>query len=325
MNGMQADRIRLDYGRAAGTDLLANLSGAAFDNGYLWTVSDEGRTIECLKAQGDGFVLLQQLHIDAIIAGLPGAEDGAQGAELDLESIDIAHGALWLCGSHCNVQKTPEGANALNAKIRPRPSRHFLACINIKKDGYSLGKARLAPIEGPRALRRVLAGDSYLGPFIDLPSKENGLDIEGIAVVADEVLLGLRGPILDNRAVVVHLKLDSDLEVKSYRLSFLDLGGLAIRDLSRRDDALLVIAGPVGDADGPFRLYRWVPEIMSEAGVVKIQRPDEIYAWPPGTEKPEGLSYLERNGKPGHLFVYDRPDPARIHRGVYEADWWPIV
>ena len=42
-----------------------------------------------------------------------------------------------------------------------------------------------------------------------------------------------------------------------YRLSFLHLNGLGIRDLVRQGEDVLVLAGPSMDLDAPFALYRW--------------------------------------------------------------------
>ncbi|MER8516301.1 DUF3616 domain-containing protein [Mesorhizobium sp. M1060] len=91
---------------------------------------------------------------------------------------------------------------------------------------------------------------------------------------------------------------------------------MAICDLSQNGTDIFIIAGLVGDAMGPFRLYRWKPDVTP-----LIQHPEKLYDWPTGSEKPEGLCFLERNGKPGHLIVYDRPDESRIEGSAYAADW----
>jgi hypothetical protein len=311
-------RVRLDYAAAANKKLLENVSGVAVDGEFLWSVSDERRTFECLRAEGDGFVLSKQHRIDTLIKW-PGADEGQHGAELDLESIDVAGGALWLCGSHCNVRRKPaqDQEGKLLPEIDARPSRRLLARIEV--NGDELGKiVKTTPFEGPGSIRCAVAGDPWLHPFIDLPSKENGLDIEGMAVFGDEVLLGLRGPRLDSFAVVVHLTLADDLKVGSYRLSFLDLGGLAIRDLGRDGDTMMIVAGPVGDAGGPFGIFRWKPKSSP-----LIQAPDNITPakWPASSEKPEGICVLQRNDKKGYLVVYDSPNPVRIQGNAYEADW----
>ena len=107
--------------------------------------------------------------------------------------------------------------------------------------------------------------------------------------------------------------------MRGYRLSFLDLGSLAIRDLSRSGKAIFIIAGPVGDALGPFHLYRWEPQATP-----LIQHPEKLYTWPAGSKKPEGLCSLKQDGKLGHFIVYDRPDKNRIAGSTYDADWMAI-
>src|SRR6185369_9107549 len=116
------------------------------------------------------------------------------------------------------------------------------------------------PFKGPDSLREVLRENPYLMPFIDLPSKENGLDIEGCCMFGDSVLLGLRGPIVDSIAVVIeaHIRPRGTLAAE-LTTHFLDLGGLGVRELTRFGKEILLIAGPVSSVAGPFRLYRWTP------------------------------------------------------------------
>ena len=63
----QLRSVWLDYrGARDRKATVANLSAAAFQNGVLWTASDEGRTIECLKPRSGGFQLHKQVHLDDI-------------------------------------------------------------------------------------------------------------------------------------------------------------------------------------------------------------------------------------------------------------------
>ena len=95
----------------------------------------------------------------------------------------------------------------------------------------------------------VLTDDPHLAPFLSLPAKENGFDIEGLAVQPSEshwtVFLGLRGPVLAGFALVLELKLSRDgpklrlnkQEDKSLYLKHaVALRGLGIRDLAFRDE-----------------------------------------------------------------------------------------
>jgi hypothetical protein len=300
--------VILDYLQAANTDILENISGVSVHADLLWTVSDELRTLECLARGANGYTLLHQTNLDDVLPDLP----GDAGDELDLEAIDVVDGTVWICGSHCRVRKKPDTEGIINPKLRTRTSRHVLAALETDGAGRITSGAAI-PFEGPGSLREVLADDPYLRPFIDLPSKENGLDIEGMVATPGGVLLGLRGPLVDNAAVVVRLGLDG-LAIERANLSFLDLGGLAIRDLARAPGGLLVLAGPVSDARGPFRLYYW-----SGASGSSTQVPKLVWEWPAGLEKPEGICVIEEAGRVKLLVVYDRPE-GRVQGTKYRAD-----
>jgi hypothetical protein len=307
-------RVALDYGNAGTADLLANVSGVAADGERLWTIADEGRSVECLRPDGNGgFVIESQTALDDVIVDIPGAD---KGKELDLEAIDFASGVLWLAGSHCRVRKEIEGKDAATSEVRDRPSRQLLARLDVVGAEYRGGRA--LPFKGQGSLRGILAKDARLAPFLALPTKENGLDIEGMAVVDNVVRLGLRGPVVDGAAVVVRLEVDDMLERCRHSLALLDLGGLGIRDLCRTEEGFLVLAGPVGKVGGPFRLHHW-----RDDGSDSLQQPDKVYDWPAGGEKPEGICPLMRQGKPGLLVLYDEPRAGRVTGGIYEADWLP--
>ena len=72
---------------------------------------------------------------------------------------------------------------------------------------------------------------------MSIPSKDNGLDIEGLAVKEGRLLLGLRGPVLRGWAIIIEIEpFESEagvLELKEigedgakYKKYFLDLNGL---------------------------------------------------------------------------------------------------
>jgi hypothetical protein len=307
----------LDYGVAATPELLKNISGIAAIGEYIWTVSDEGRTVECLKRTNTGYDFIRQIVLDDFVPNIPAIE---KTAELDLESIDIHDGVMWLCGSHCRVRKKPKSDDKLSPEFRTRPSRHFLAALDLSNDGGQVKRAKALPFEGHGSLRDVVEQNPFLRPFLELPSKENGFDIEGLLIRDDALLLGLRGPLIDNIAVVLNLSVDRDLAIKDNWLSFVDLGGLAVRDLARCRSGVLILAGPVNDALGPFRLYFWEPQTTQS-----VQKPNEIARWPLGDEKPEGLTELMWNDQLGVGLLYDHLDEeVRIKGSKITADWLPI-
>ncbi len=307
-----ARRIVLDYGDAAGAEeIVRNLSGVAEANGRLWTVSDEGRSIERLLPEGDGYIFDAQLRLEDLFPALPAGE-------ADLEGLDVDGGLVWASGSHCRVRVRPDGKGRLASRLRSRRSRNLLAAIPA--DG-ARRKPFALPFNGSGSLRRALARDPFVGPYLPVPSKENGLDIEGLALLRDRVFLGLRGPVIDSFAVAIELARDrrGRVVVEKRRRHFLDLGGLGVRDLCRDGNGLLVLAGPVTATDGPFRLFRWRPA-ASDAP----QCPELVGGWSAAVGKPEGLCRLERGGESGILVVYDDAAGLRSTASRYEADWFAL-
>ena len=99
------------------------------------------------------------------------------------------------------------------------------------------------------------------------PQKDNGFDVEGLAVSGNRVFLGLRGPVLRGWTVVIELRSANHPMVltldplgaagEPYFKHFLQLDGLGVREMSIRDKDLLILAGPSMDLDGPVFIYRW--------------------------------------------------------------------
>ena len=307
-------QVTFDYAGARNiSDVIGNMSGIAVDREFAWTVSDEGRTFECLRINDAGFRLEEQYRLDDFFPDLPA------GHEADLESLDVFGGRLWLCGSHCRVRREPKVVGTLDPGFKRRPSRHLLGSIELGGSGKpKRGTARALPFVGDGSLRRRLRENAYLSGFLNLPSKENGLDIEGIVLQQKRLLLGLRGPVIDSHAIVVSLPRKAALlpEDGNPHLHMLDLGGLGVRDLARDGETVLVIAGPVTGADGPFRIHRWQP---SDDG--RIETPQVIYEWSTSVRHPEGLCPFAIDGRPGILVVYDTSDKGPQAGTTVTADW----
>ena len=138
--------------------------------------------------------------------------------------------------------------------------------------------ARLQGDAQGNLLTEALKKDDHIGPFVrrvlpdgtveGIPSKDNGLDVEGLAVSGNRVFLGLRGPVLRGWTVVIELQVTERsagvfmLDVlgssgATVRRHFLELDGLGVRDLVMHGKDLFVLAGPTMDLDGPVFIYRW--------------------------------------------------------------------
>jgi hypothetical protein len=329
MQHRRLESLWLDYAEA-GEDpkLLANLSGAAAAGHLLWTASDEGRTLECLTPAPRGFRLHRQVSLDTMFPALPGR---GKHDEADLESLDVYDGQLWSCGSHCHVRREPRrkknnpqpvekprASRALDSRIRRRPSRRLLGALQLGPSGDLGGeRGQALPYTGRGSLRRHLARNAYIKPFAALPSKENGIDIEGMVVFRRRVLLGLRGPVIDSVAVVAEIAISPSFRIaKPHATHFVDLQGLGTRDLTRWKDRVLILAGPVSKTDGPFRLFQWQPRHTD-----RTQHAELVYEWEDGEEHPEAICTLMRGRSAGLLVLYDSPDKRRIRGTSYRADW----
>jgi hypothetical protein len=287
--------------------------------------------------------------------------------EVDAEGLSVDNGWLWIAGSHsCNRKKLEEddfaSGKALSqlAKVEQGANRFFLGRIPLGEDGT--GRTQLVKVQGDRKAGRVagneprgplfqeLSADVHFGPFLKewesdqdnrvrLPSKENGLDIEGLAVRGDRVFLGLRGPVFrDGWACIWEWKVEADAAIGSLSLMqqktggpgeetclclkhFVNLGGLGIRDLEFDGDDLLILVGPNGDADGEAAIYRWRGALEATGKGHTVSPRDAtgpvfVLAIPTHGKEghPEGITLVPNGGSPERrLFVVcDGPGAAHI-------------
>lgn len=276
------------------------------------------RTVECLEPHGEGYRLHRQFKLDKLFPGLPGAQGDL---EADVEALDVAHGRLWVCGSHSLTRRSRDKSDAhrVDPKIRKRPSRRLLGSVELAEDGSTVtGPGDAIPYRGVGSLRALLGADPHIAPFVDLPSKENGLDIEGMVIFRRKIYLAMRGPVVDNIALVAAMGMKPGFVVDqaSLFLHFVDLGGLGVRDLTRWRDGILVLAGPVNGAHGPFKLLQWKPR-----GTAKIQTPDPVLDLPSGPDHHEGICGLQHEGADSLIILYDTKSDKRIRGTRCRADW----
>jgi hypothetical protein len=282
-NARTANAVRLEF--TPGSLIQSNLSGAAFTGDWLWVAGDEACGLDRLRRLDP--VGREALRFgdacDFPLAGLldlPGAAD----EEADLEGMAVAEGFLWVVGSHGLKRKNakPGRDHADNAKRLAKVSldgnRRLLACLPIEADAQGAPCLVRQAADGRQALRlkgdaqanlltRALADDPHFGPYMAIPGKDNGFDIEGLAVDGRRLLLGLRGPVLRGwsglleiavEARADHLRLAPlDDRGTLVRKHFLQLDGLGVRDLHFCGDDLYILAGPTMVLDGDHRVFKW--------------------------------------------------------------------
>ncbi|MGW2309743.1 DUF3616 domain-containing protein [Actinomadura luteofluorescens] len=319
-----------------------NLSAVRQDGRCLWVAGDETATIERLTAVAgeDGRVTGYDGQATIALADLVPLPAGAD-EEADIEGLARADGWLWAIGSHSLKRKKIKPGNG-DAKARKRlativreDNRYILARIPLVtgEDGLPTAVAedgdRTAAVLGldKDSIADLLADDPHLAPFLSIPSKDNGLDIEGVAVHGDRLYIGLRGPVLRGWAVLVEIRpaphprdprrlraLPVGDDGELYRTHFLDLGGLGVRDLCPHGDDLLVLTGPSMDLDGPVRLVRWPGAARADAGEIVTADELEVLGELPhgdGDDHAEGIAVLDEPGT-RLLVVYDSPAPDRL-------------
>jgi hypothetical protein len=326
-------------------DPRMNLSAAAAHGVSLFVADDEAAAIhrliwdpEASRFEEDDLIELGKLF------ELPEREEDGTPGEMDIEGLAVADDALWIVGSHSLGRKKPRPKDDDRKTIerlqelKRGANRHFLGRLGLRLDDHGLpdpdpGAATCLEVtQHAGRLSALLAHDPHLAPSIHMPAKENGFDIEGLAVAGERVFLGLRGPVLRGWAILLELRIPLptagrlDLAPLApwqlYRKHFLDLEGLGIRELlhdpSTPDD-LLVLAGPSMDLDGPVYLYRWRGALEHDTQCLVTA--DELGAplripYGRGCDHAEAVLLLPRetstSDEPELLILYDSPADDRL-------------
>jgi hypothetical protein len=287
----------------SGKRLSEGMSAAVAVADTLWLTHDETVAVERLTAErtkAGSFRCANHRRFDlrdfvALPAPGSGSERGSP-PEADFEGIAFCGDYLWVTGSHSALRDGPKGRTASDAiaalaKVRRSGNRFLLARIPVAtvdaeptlvrqsrtKDGRVLQAARLSGGRKNDALTRALRDDAHLGPFLSIPSKDNGFDIEGLAAApGGRLFLGLRGPVLDGWACVLEIHVathpdrNHELVLRKiarqstslpahamYRKHFLDLAGAGIRDLGFAGGDLLILTGPPMRGKGTAQVRQW--------------------------------------------------------------------
>lgn len=317
----------------------------------LWVANDETITLErftLTASTGAGGYTGGKRHAqfslnDYLQLPVSPTTDPEELAEIDLEGLAYENGYLWLVGSHSLKRKQAKCAGDTEkdmkrlAKVESDGNRYLLARVpvedkegsftlakNTQWNGNELTAAQLDGGKHSNDLMEALAQDNHLQPFFALPGKDNGFDIEGLAVADGHLFIGLRGPVLRGWAIILEVvpkedKKDSArLKLKPigpdgslYRKHFLQLDGLGLRDLCVQGNDLLILAGPTMVLDGPVVVYRWLngakPAAESLVSSDQLQRLFEI-PYGQGDDHAEGMALLttpDANQADSILVVYD--------------------
>ena len=181
---------------------------------------------------------------------------GAKAEEMDIEGIAVDGNTVFVVGSHSSLRKrlSPDKnyqtnrSRFLDSEIDTQKSRNRLCRLTVDSEGKG------SKIEFTN-LGDIIRGDPVLRTFSQIPGKENGVDIEGIAVKETWLYVGFRSPVFrGNYVPVMKFQFHTPTD---YELLFVNLGGRGIRDITAVSDGFLIVAGPPGDVDGSYQLYHW--------------------------------------------------------------------
>lgn len=332
----------------AGKHVRDGLSAVLRTGHNLWMSCDERTSIERLRQTGPHEFGQHCRYELAKLLDLADPE-----GEIDIEGLAEAEHYLWVIGSHIRKRKQPKPDEddvakqiARLAEVKQEPSRYLLARIplllNPETGDYELHRAAPHPTDPTQTLRAaqlhgssssnelldIVAQDPHLQPFVQIPGKDNGFDIEGLAIAPDgRLFVGLRGPVLRGWALVLELlpyedkhgrlrldKVPGGTE-KFYKKHFLDLGGMGLRELRQRGPDLLLLAGPTMDLDGTIAVYCCPNALRQEQdslhGSDALQRLFDVpHGFGPtaGQDKAEGMALLDDQHI---LIVFDSPADAR--------------
>jgi hypothetical protein len=315
---------------------------------YIWLACDEGVSLERLKKTKDGY---QEHTLFKLSDYISLSEEEI--SEIDIEGIDFENHYLWITGSHGLKRKKPSEDNPVKkqikeiSQVKSEPNRYVLARIPLVKDDktgeYMLSKscphpdepdkkliaARLEGDADSNELMDALKKDKHLKNFLKIPGKDNGFDIEGLALDGSRIFLGLRGPVLRGWAIILEIEMEEadnhtlhlkaiGPKKKKYKKHFLDLAGMGIRELTPAGKDLLILAGPTMDLDGTIALYRWkdaLPQTKEvKKSLVEENQVERILDIPHGTgdnagkDKAEGITLISEHEL---LVVFDSPAKER--------------
>lgn len=302
------------------TDCSVSLSGdimaakdvsavAVVGAGFIVIGADEGvgndeneNRIQVLKSKDEGYLV----HDDILLF----TGNKKDGKEMDIEGIAVDGTTIYVVGSHSSKRSKVKASRSYKKnrakfradKVDDERNRDWVYRVVLDELGKEKAKEQIT-------LRGIIADDPVLKAFKDIPSKENGIDIEGLAVKDGLLYAGFRGPVFREGYVPI-LKFNFSDPKGTNELLYVRLGGRGIRDMTSVSDGFLIIAGPVGDGPASYQLHHWdgqdqiLGEGRAENTIGTVQLLGEIR--PPEKGKAEGLAVL-REDDDGYdlLVVYD--------------------
>jgi len=224
-----------------------DISGAAVLHGgeFLVIGSDETNFVQVLQRKSENRY--------AVCRSIPLIDEDD---EIDIEGLAADGDIVYVIGSHSRRRKKvgpdektqKQNLGRLEDNKR-EPSREHLFRFKLNNNG------ELASSIESVSLNDTIDDDDELETFRNIPSKENGVDIEGLAIDGNKLRVGFRGPVFrEGYTPVLRVAFDDPDDAKKV---FVGLHGRGIRGMTAVAGGFLLIGGPVGDVDVSYELYFW--------------------------------------------------------------------
>ena len=265
-----------------------NISGVVKTDDFMALASDEGNQIEIFKQDSKG--IWQTHHLVTL-------SDNTN--EIDLEALAWQKPYLYALGSHSAKRKKVKSSLSQKENVKRlektylEPARQQLFRIELNNKNKAVDIQSLS-------LSDELANHSILKSFVGIPSKENGIDIEGLAVDSKgRLLLGFRGPVLRGNIVpILRLKLAKEsFAIKKSKTLFLTLSGVGVRGLAETADEILVLSGANGDQTIPYQIALWNGKNAITGSDNDDNNLRSVCDLPNLKGKPEGIEFISKTQK----------------------------
>jgi Protein of unknown function (DUF3616) len=236
-------------------------------------------------------------------------EDKNSDGDPDAEGAAFADPFFYVVGSH--------GRSRHHAKRHNRSSYVLFRFPVDQQSGWPTfepsGEEEVVGLQSSQRLRKAIKRAARIKAHYDQPLDENGVNIEGIAVKAGRMHLGLRGPSVHGHAFILTVDADAAFAKKQdlkASVTEMKLGkDTGIRDLAAVHDGVLVLSGPVNEQQVPPALFHW----NAKSGALKKMKKLGELEFPPAVDakaKAEILLVLrDQANEPWRVLVmFDGPE-----------------
>jgi hypothetical protein len=264
---------------------MCDASAAAAVDALRFIVADDEDNVLRVYSRSGGEALSE---ID--VSEFLGNQGKKKSKEADLEAAaQIGSHVFWI------------SSHGRNSKGKDAPERQRLFATKVAVKGT---KVEITPVGQPYQLllselarHESLQGYDLAAAAQLAPKAPGGLNIEGLAATPDgHLLIGFRSPVRDGKALVVPLlnplKVVTGHAAKFGKPVELDLHGLGIRSIERVGTRYIIIAGAMGDAQEPARLFWWDGQ----------SQPQVVPGITLGGLNPEGIAFHTDDGN-GECFI----------------------